>query len=616
MAERAPHRVEGFNVPQPNTPTQQPNTPTQQPNLSVNVNAAATPEDSSLQESINVLCSELDSATLLADDVDFMNAYEIGQQLGRGGWATVFAAMPRLWSVSKALPWLAAPAASSFPPDDTGPPPPLAVKVISKANLSQKMIDMHRTSISDVRRLVKRLRAECRVLAELTHPRMIQLVELCESPQNLFIVSERAFGGALLDRIVQAHEANGFNEDDARHVMRQLVDVLRFMHSHGVIHRDIKPENILLQSADEHTWDIKVSDFGFAKIFSDQESLARSLPPGGPNWRCTSFVGTKNYRAPEQIYNYPPYPTTYGTPVDVWSAGVVMHVLLAGRFPFRSEALVPAPPTERPGGGGAIDTAAAAAAGPSLLCEDELDFEELADVVTPAQPSYLPENVSENAKSAIKAMLVADPRQRATAAQMLEHPWLKEAEPPTLSEAEVRQAFDDIGVGGSLTLDETYMEGIRSLVASGLAKRARELMTSGVFETGSRMGSLCSDATGGGSRSGSFRMQSFGPRKKGARLGSAPMAADNSVLAAAGAASSTPQTAAIGTPLVEGSSQIAPQITPLVPGPERAGVQEVEPRQRSERARFESTANMDAEAWRELREALAAARELSPARIS
>ena len=98
------------------------------------------------------------------------------------------------------------------------------------------------------------------------------------------------------------------------------------------------------------------------------------------------------------------------------------------------------------------------------------------------------------------------------------------------------------------------------------------------------------------------------------------MAADNSVLAAAGAASSTPQTAAIGTPLVEGSSQIAPQITPLVPGPERAGVQEyvqeVEPRQRSERARFESTANMDAEAWRELREALAAARELSPARIS
>ena len=93
--------------------------------------------------------------------------------------------------------------------DDTGPPPPLAVKVISKANLSQKMIDMHRTSISDVRRLVKRLRAECRVLAELTHPRMIQLVELCESPQNLFIVSERAFGGALLDRIVQAHEANG-----------------------------------------------------------------------------------------------------------------------------------------------------------------------------------------------------------------------------------------------------------------------------------------------------------------------------------------------------------------------------------------------------------------------
>ena len=68
--------------------------------------------------------------------------------------------------------------------------------------------------------------------------------------------------------------------------MRQLLDVLAFMHKRGVIHRDIKPENILLEKSDpsasteEAYWDIKVSDFGVVKIFSDQASLATSVHGG------------------------------------------------------------------------------------------------------------------------------------------------------------------------------------------------------------------------------------------------------------------------------------------------------------------------------------------------
>ena len=147
---------------------------------------------------------------------------------------------------------------------------------------------------------------------------MIQLVELCESPQNLFIVSERAFGGALLDRIVQAHEANGFNEDDARHVMRQLVDVLRFMHSHGVIHRDIKPDNVLVNSKGQ----IKISDFG----------ITRDMNPVDSKDLAETFTGTVMYMSPERLAG-----KYYSYSSDIWSFGLCMATLAQGKFPFDSK---------------------------------------------------------------------------------------------------------------------------------------------------------------------------------------------------------------------------------------------------------------------------------------
>lgn len=167
---------------------------------------------------INVLCEGIDNATLLSSDESFLTRYELGEELGRGGWARVYAT-----------------SLTSSPLATPTPSMPLAVKVIDKVSFGRKLAAIGRTRASDVQRVVDRMRAECRVLSELNHPHVVQLFELCESPQNLFMVMERALGGALLERIISV---GLFTEPDALHIMRQLLDVLQFMHRRGVVHRD------------------------------------------------------------------------------------------------------------------------------------------------------------------------------------------------------------------------------------------------------------------------------------------------------------------------------------------------------------------------------------------
>ena len=305
---------------------------------------------------MNVLCKNFANTTLLSSDADFTAGYEIGEELGRGGWATVYSARRRTSAAALGAPSAAASA-------------PLAIKVMDKCTIGGRA--------GEVSQVVQRMRDECRVLSELAHPRVVKMIEIAESPHCVYIVMQNAAGGALLERIL---ERGVFSEANAKHVMRQVLEVLSFMHAHGVIHRDIKPENILLEAPDR--WDVVLTDFGLVKIFSDRDSLATSMPragslqlldnggrrppapsfgmPGGSGTtlhasahhgassstleRCATRVGgSPFYQAPEQVYCTAPYPTTYGAGVDVWSSGVVLYILLSGTFPF-DEASIPPPP--------------------------------------------------------------------------------------------------------------------------------------------------------------------------------------------------------------------------------------------------------------------------------
>lgn len=135
-----------------------------------------------------------------------------------------------------------------------------------------------------------RIYEEINILRVLgNHPAIIQLVDMDEStPNTIRLVLELCEGGELYDRIQQKQF---YPENEAKLLIRNLLEAVGFIHSRGIMHRDLKPENILLASKVSNT-DIKISDFGLAKISKD---YPRRLP------RSHSICGSDFYLAPEVI---------------------------------------------------------------------------------------------------------------------------------------------------------------------------------------------------------------------------------------------------------------------------------------------------------------------------
>ncbi|EYU40050.1 hypothetical protein MIMGU_mgv1a011511mg [Erythranthe guttata] len=155
--------------------------------------------------------------------------------------------------------------------------------------------------VADVRR-------EVQIMHHLTgHRNIVELKEVFEDRNNVHLVMELCAGGELFDRII----AKGhYSERAAAGLCRQIVTVVHACHSMGVMHRDLKPENFLLLSKDEDS-PLKATDFGLSVFFKPGE-VFRDL------------VGSAYYVAPEVLRRH------YSAEADIWSAGVILYILLSG----------------------------------------------------------------------------------------------------------------------------------------------------------------------------------------------------------------------------------------------------------------------------------------------
>ncbi|KAL6496170.1 Calcium-dependent protein kinase 13 [Orobanche gracilis] len=236
----------------------------------------------------------------------------------------------------------------------------LACKSISKRKLRTAV------DVEDVRR-------EVAIMKHLpNNAGIVSFREACEDENAVHLVMELCEGGELFDRIV----ARGhYTERAAAAVMGTIVDVVQLCHKHGVIHRDLKPENFLFANKKENS-PLKAIDFGLSIFFK-------------PGERFSEIVGSPYYMAPEVLKR------NYGPEIDIWSAGVILYILLCGVPPFWAE-------SEQ----GVAQS----------IIRGKIDFER------EPWPS-----ISESAKSLVRQMLEPDPKLRLTAKQVLEHSWLQNA---------------------------------------------------------------------------------------------------------------------------------------------------------------------------------------------
>lgn len=218
-----------------------------------------------------------------------------------------------------------------------------------------------------------------RILKAVNHPHVIQTLDVFEDDEKLSIVTEFMEHGELFERII---EEKLFTEDKAREVTRQMLCGVEHLHSLQIVHRDIKPENVLCTKAKQPLsvhwrFQVKLTDFGLSNIINDADNTANAL---------LSHVGTSYYLAPEVIGR-----KGYGPGVDVWACGIVLYVMLSGRFPFWGKS--------------DIDFLRSLERGPDFASK-EWDM------------------VSNDGKQFVRTLLTLDPSRRPSASQALAMPWI------------------------------------------------------------------------------------------------------------------------------------------------------------------------------------------------
>ncbi|XP_032489296.1 cyclin-dependent kinase-like 2 isoform X2 [Phocoena sinus] len=170
---------------------------------------------------------------------------------------------------------------------------------------------------SDDDKMVKKIAMrEIKLLKQLRHENLVNLLEVCKKKKRWYLVFEFVDHTVLDDLELFP---NGLDYQLAQKYLFQIINGIGFCHSHNIIHRDIKPENILVSQSGV----VKLCDFGFARTLA------------APGEVYTDYVATRWYRAPELLVG----DVKYGKAVDVWAIGCLVTEMLMGEplFPGDSD---------------------------------------------------------------------------------------------------------------------------------------------------------------------------------------------------------------------------------------------------------------------------------------
>ena len=246
----------------------------------------------------------------------------------------------------------------------------VAIKSFNKKSLSTNGDNM------------KKILSETDLMKKLNHPNVTKILEMFEDDEYILIAMEYINGGNLFSFVKKRRK---LSEKTAKFLFRQIILGIKHIHSKKIVHRDIKLENILIDLNNN----IKICDFGIGRILKNEKQLLYD--------KC----GTPMYMAPEILLSSKTKGYE-GFPVDIWSSGISLYIMLSGTLPFNLKN------NES-----------------SDISEESNNNIELQYSIINKEPKKI-EKISDEARDLLKGLLNKNPRKRLTIEQILNHPWLME----------------------------------------------------------------------------------------------------------------------------------------------------------------------------------------------
>ncbi|KAJ7449622.1 Pkinase-domain-containing protein [Mycena latifolia] len=275
-----------------------------------------------------------------------------------------------------------------------------AIKIVSKTSLDSTRSLNHLGDDAEHSQLS--LEREIVVMKLIDHPNIMRLYDVWETSTELYLILEYVKGGELFEYLCKQGR---LPTEEALGYFHQIIAAIDYCHQFNIAHRDLKPENILL----DEDFNVKIADFGMA-AWQANGMLRTSC--GSPHYAAPEIVSAKAY---------------HGSAADIWSCGVILHALLAGRLPFDDEDLGILLEKVK---GGAFD---------------------------------MPDDIDPLAQDLIKKMLTVNVEDRITMPVLLAHPFFTSIQPKATN-----SAIPDLGciarpIGSLASIDPDIFANLRTL---------------------------------------------------------------------------------------------------------------------------------------------------------
>lgn len=224
------------------------------------------------------------------------------------------------------------------------------IKIIGKGSFGQVFLtskaghsEMFATkiikkSVADSDKVKKYFHNEIKILKEIKHKNIMELIEMKQNNENYYLVCELCNGGSLrqcVNKYLKMYK-KPFSEEVTQFLMRQIVEALKYLHGLHIMHRDLKLDNILLNFKNENDKkilnmygaEVKVIDFGFAAHVDNKKDLHKSV------------LGSPLYMDPRLLKKYARVGnidiTGYDEKIDIWSLGNIFYEMLMGKVAFQT----------------------------------------------------------------------------------------------------------------------------------------------------------------------------------------------------------------------------------------------------------------------------------------